>query len=86
MIEYWKKIPEQVKRLSLLLVVLVVAFIIVRGNLVPDDFGEYGHYRGSALKEIAALEIHFAGQEVCNECHDDVMETKNLSYHENVSC
>lgn len=86
MINFWRKIPEQVKRLSLLLAVLVVVFIIVRSELVPSDFGEYGHYRASALNEIAAQEIHYAGQEVCNECHDDVMETKNLSYHENVSC
>lgn len=86
MINYWKKIPEQVKRLSVLLLILIITFIFVQSTLVPTDFGEYGHYRGSALNEIASQELKYAGQLACNECHDDVMETKNFGYHKNISC
>lgn len=47
------KIPEQVKRLSVLLVILVIVFIIVRSTLIPNDFGKIGHYRASAVQNIA---------------------------------
>ncbi|GAB4366038.1 MAG: hypothetical protein Kow0042_05660 [Calditrichia bacterium] len=83
---FWKKIPEQIRRLSLLIIILIVVFLIVRALLVPEDFGEYGHYRASSLKEIAAQDIHYAGHEVCGECHDDVREMKETGYHKNVAC
>lgn len=82
----WPRIPEQVKRLSLLLILLVVAFIVVTSMLVPPDFGEYGHYRTSAIEEITSQKLHYAGQDVCFDCHDDVVETKSIGYHRNLSC
>ncbi len=66
MINYWKKIPEQVKRLSILILILIITFFFVQSTLVPTDFGEYGHYRGSALNEIASQELKYAGQLACN--------------------
>ena len=59
---FGKKIPEQVTRLSILLIILIVVFIFVRSRLVPPDFGEYGHYRSSAIDEIVSQEIKYAGQ------------------------
>ncbi len=53
---------------------------------VPDTFGEYGHYRASAVEEIASQEIVYAGHEACNDCHDDIFETKQESKHRDVSC
>ena len=47
-----------------------------RALVVPSDFGEYGHYRGSALVEATALEIKYAGKQACGECHDDVVDMK----------
>jgi hypothetical protein len=35
----------------------VLAFIVfwaIRGYVVPKSFGQYGHYRGNAIGEIAA--------------------------------
>ncbi|NOY60411.1 MAG: hypothetical protein GXO75_15985 [Calditrichaeota bacterium] len=82
----WGKIPEQIPRLSVLLVILVVLFIVVRSRLVPPDFGKYGHYRASAVDEIISQEIRYAGHEVCAECHDDVVGAKKAGYHKNVAC
>jgi hypothetical protein len=81
-----KKIPEQVTRLSILLIILIVFFIIVRSWLVPPDFGEYGHYRTSAIDENISQEIIYAGQDICYDCHDEVVESKSLGYHKNIAC
>ena len=82
----WGKIPEQLKRLSVLAIVAIVLFVPVRNLLVPADFGEYGHYRASALEEAAAQELHYAGHEICNDCHDDIVDTKYSGYHRTVAC
>lgn len=80
------KIPEQVKRLSVLLVILVIVFIVVRSTLIPNDFGKIGHYRASAVQNIANNELHYTGQEVCVDCHDDIVAIKTKGYHKNLSC
>ena len=82
----WSRFPEQAKRLIVLLVIIVAVFIPVRGLLIPGDFGKYGHYRASALEEAAALDIKYAGHQICNDCHDDVVDTKAGGYHHTVSC
>jgi hypothetical protein len=60
--------------------------IVARSLLIPPDFGKYGHYRSSAVQEIISKEIHYAGHEVCIECHDDVVDVKNEGYHKQVAC
>ena len=41
-------------RFAGIFVVAILAFLGIRGFLVPKSFGQYGHYRGAALGEIAA--------------------------------
>ena len=82
----WARVPEQVKRLGILFAIIVIVFIPVRGALVPKDFGKLGHYRASALGEIASLDINYAGHGVCNDCHDDIVAIKAAGYHHNVAC
>jgi hypothetical protein len=62
---FQKKIPEQVTRLSVLLILLILAFILLRTTLVPHDFGKLGHYRASAIDEIVSQEMKYAGHEIC---------------------
>jgi hypothetical protein len=83
---FWKELPEQIKRLSIVIIVVGIMFILVRPLFVPEDFGTYGHFRASAVDEIVSQEVNYAGQEVCFDCHDDVMETKYDGYHKNVAC
>jgi hypothetical protein len=67
----------------------VVAFLIfwgIRGYVVPKTFGQYGHYRGAAITEIAAHPARFAGHEACESCHSDVVDVKNKGKHEEVNC
>lgn len=83
---FWSAIPEQVRRLSVVAVIAIGALIAARAFFVPRDFGEYGHYRGSALADAAGLDIKYAGHTVCADCHDDVVADKSDGYHKNLAC
>jgi hypothetical protein len=73
-------------RLAGVFIAGLVLFLVIRAFLVPKSFGEYGHYRGNALAEIAARPIKFAGHETCEACHTDVLEKKKDGKHAHVNC
>jgi uncharacterized CHY-type Zn-finger protein len=64
----------------------LILFIIARGLVVPKSFGQLGHYRASALEDIAARAPRFAGREVCEGCHSDVADLKKTGAHAKVGC
>jgi len=80
------KDAEHLFRLAAVFVVGFALFLIARGLLVPRSFGQYGHYRGNAIGEIAALPVSYAGHQVCEGCHADVLEMKSKGVHKNVAC
>ena len=63
-------------RFAGLFVIAFLVFLIVRGYVVPKTFGQYGHYRGAAIGEIAAHPMKFAGHQACESCHTDIADTK----------
>lgn len=73
-------------RFAGLFVAVILAFLVVRSYVVPKSFGEYGHYRGAAIGEIAAHPIKFAGHQACASCHTDIVETKAKGAHAHVNC
>jgi uncharacterized CHY-type Zn-finger protein len=73
-------------RLAAVFLVGVVVFLVARGLLVPRSFGQYGHYRGNAIAEIAAHPAVFAGHQTCETCHSDVLEVKQKGRHARVNC
>lgn len=73
-------------RFAGLFVLAFLIFLGVRGFVVPKTFGEYGHYRGAAVGEIAALPIHYAGHQACEQCHTDVAAMKSTGSHAHVNC
>jgi uncharacterized CHY-type Zn-finger protein len=73
-------------RLAGVFVLGLLGFLAMRGSLVPKSFGQYGHYRGDALKEIKAQPISYAGHETCEACHVDVLEVKSKGKHAAVNC
>lgn len=77
---------EHLIRAALLLCAGVAAFLVLRGLLIPEDFGKYGHYRASALEDAQARPVAYAGRALCAECHADVVEMRAGSKHENLSC
>jgi uncharacterized CHY-type Zn-finger protein len=64
----------------------VVLFLVARSIFVPRTFGQYGHYRGAALAEIAAKPVMFAGHGACESCHTEVFEVKSKGVHAHVAC
>jgi hypothetical protein len=73
-------------RLAGVFLVGTLAFLGMRVFLVPKSFGQYGHYRGDAIAEIAARPVNFAGHQACEGCHADVLEKKKGGRHARVNC
>jgi hypothetical protein len=79
-------IPPQLTRLALAFAIFISLFLVLRHLLVPDTFGQYGYYRGASLIDNAQPEIHFAGQQACFECHQDIEDMKALDVHSEIHC
>lgn len=82
----WLKDREHLLRLALLFAVGFTVFLIARAVLIPEGFGEYGHYRAGAIDDNRARPVKFAGQVACADCHGDVLETKAAGKHGTVRC
>lgn len=78
--------PQQLKVLLTLFAVFIIIFLIIQRLLIPDSFGDLGHYRADALKDYEAKELIHAGKETCIECHDDIYELLISDMHAGLSC
>ncbi|MGD2135353.1 MAG: cytochrome c3 family protein [Gemmatimonadales bacterium] len=78
--------PQQVPRLAAVFVVAIVALIVARQFLVPESFGERGHFRAAALDTIAAHPKKYAGHQECALCHAPIQEARLESNHRGVRC
>jgi hypothetical protein len=78
--------PPQIKRLLPLFAIFIGLFLLVRYLLVPESFGEYGHYRGLSIQENAEVTPHYAGKKACVECHDDMAAIIASDLHSDLSC
>ncbi len=79
-------IPPQIPRLSIAFAIFIGGFLLLRSMLVPETFGQYGHYRGDSLTDNANHEIRYAGQQACLECHQDIEDAKKTDLHETINC
>ena len=77
---------EHLLRLAGIFAVGIVAFVGVRGALVPHDFGVYGHYRAGAPDDVRARPVAYAGQRACADCHEDVVTLRKTTKHVAVAC
>ena len=82
----WFKDAGHLLRLASVFAIGLILFLVARGFLVPHSFGQYGHYRGDALADIASRNPHFAGHQTCETCHADVLEKKKDGRHARVNC
>jgi hypothetical protein len=73
-------------RFAGLFVVAFLLFLVIRGFVVPASFGQYGHYRGKAITDIAARPVNFAGHDTCETCHSDILDMKKTGKHAHVNC
>ena len=77
---------EHLVRLAAVMLIALAAFVILRTAIVPKSFGEYGHFRGAAIAEIAAKPIVHAGHQTCETCHTDIADKKKTGKHVVVAC
>lgn len=61
-------------------------FALLSLVMVPDDFGQLGHYRTGALADNRLPELVHADGATCGDCHDDVVAIRRGSRHERVAC
>ena len=80
------KDAEHLLRLAAVFIIGSSLFLLARAYFVPRSFGQYGHYRGDALKETASREPKFAGHTACEDCHGDVVEIKKTGKHAGLNC
>jgi len=73
-------------RMAGLFAIGAVVFLVLRGVLIPSDFGELGHYRAGTLDDVRSLEPRFAGRRACAECHDDAAVELAGGIHAGVGC
>jgi Cytochrome c554 and c-prime len=77
---------EHLIRLAAVMLIALVGFVILRAAVVPKSFGQYGHYRGDAIAELAARPIVHAGHEACENCHTEIVDQKKLGKHAGLHC
>lgn len=81
-----KKVPEQLRRLGLVIGVIVAIILLLRFVILPAHmFQNRPHQHATELREMAKP-IHHAGMQACRQCHEDVYETKYAGFHRNISC
>ena len=78
--------PPQLKTLIPLFAIFVGLFLTARYFLVPESYGQFGHYRGNSLKDNAEKSISYAGKPACIECHDDINQKLEADLHAKLSC
>ena len=64
----------------------IVVFLALQALLVPEGFGDYGHYRAGALDDARARPVAFAGRAACVECHADVAGAAKGSATPRIGC
>lgn len=78
--------PPQLKRILPLFAVFVALFLFVRYLLVPDSFGEKGHYRFNSLADNLDKELHYGGKDLCMDCHEEYIVSLQSDLHAGLSC
>ncbi len=78
---------RHVFRVTLVLLLAVIAVVIGRSVLIPRSFGTYGNYRFDNVAEQANARtpLH-AGARACADCHDDRFTALGKGSHAKVSC
>jgi hypothetical protein len=77
---------EHLIRLAGLFAIGITSFIVIRAALIPEGFGELGHYRSGAIEDNRDQPLIFSGRGACFECHDEKTANDNDAGHAGVGC
>lgn len=73
-------------RAALVVFLAVAVFFILRSQLIPASWGQYGLYRGENVAEWAGLPMQYADTPQCQACHQSHYQQWSSSKHRGVSC
>ena len=80
------RVPEQVKRLAVVIAVIGVGVLVTRFYAIPRSLVSNELHRSSTVQRELAKPVKFAGSEICQGCHEAEAIKKNKSFHRNLSC
>jgi hypothetical protein len=78
--------PEQITRLLLFFLLVLLAYFVVRPALTPATYGLLGQYRAAALVELQAQVPLHVGRAECADCHEDEGSALADSRHASITC
>ena len=80
------KLPEQVTRLGVVILVVVASVLLLRFVVLPATlFSAKPHQEAKVVREMAKP-MHYAGVTACRECHADEYDTKLKAQHRTIGC
>jgi hypothetical protein len=77
---------DHLVRMAALFVAAAGFFAAARAALIPDGFGDLGHYRASAVEDNRKDPLVHAGREACRVCHAKPAHTLAGGAHARVGC
>lgn len=80
------KIPEQIKRLSVVIAAIIAGVVSLRYLILPSSLVDTRFHRESTVEREVAKNIAFAGATICGNCHVDQAAKKVSGYHKTLSC
>jgi DnaJ-class molecular chaperone len=80
------KIPEQISRLAILNVILVVGVLVTRFYVIPKELVSTPIHRATTIERELVKPIKHAGTDTCVVCHEAEGSTKAKSFHRGLSC
>lgn len=78
--------PKQVIRLLIAFALFIGIFLVTRKIIMPDSFGDIGHYRADALTEIASFTPKYTDSLSCVTCHQEIDSLKFVGDHSGLDC
>ena len=80
------RIPEQVRRLGLVIAVLAVGTLVLRFVVLPDSVVSTELHWAQATEREAAKLPKYAGSTACQLCHEEIVDKKAASFHKGLAC
>lgn len=85
------KTYDHIIRFTILVIIVVLGFLIVRSSMVPESFGVHGsytyaYYRAESENEQAARPIVYQDTQLCSSCHELQAATLSGGTHSTLNC
>jgi hypothetical protein len=78
--------PQQVKRVGLLVVGIIAVVIVARLFLIPRSLVDKDLHQAATIERELAKPIRFAGAVACRDCHQELSDLLRKGNHRNLSC